>query len=83
MRQCLGFSVCMCVCAYIYYVRLFETPWTVACQAPLSMEFSRQEYWSGLSFPFPGDHPNPGMKPESPALQADFLTIGTTREALE
>ena len=45
--------------------------WTVACQAPLSMRFSRQEYWSGLPFPSPGDLPNPGIKPRSPALQAD------------
>ena len=43
------------------------TPWTVACQAPLSMGFSRQEYWSGLLFPSPGDLPNPGIKPTSPA----------------
>ena len=49
------------------------TPWTIACQAPLSMEFSRQEYWSGLPFPSPGDLPNPGIKLESPALQADSL----------
>ena len=48
------------------------TPWTVAHQAPLSMEFSRQEYWSGL-FPSPGDLPNPGVEPRSPALQADSL----------
>ena len=48
-------------------------PWTVAYQAPLSMEFSRQEYWSGLPFPSPGDLPNPGIEPRSPALQADFL----------
>ena len=46
-------------------------PWTVACWAPLSMEFSRQEYWNGLPFPSPGDLPNPGIKPRSPALQAD------------
>ena len=52
-------------------VQLFETPWTVAYQAPQSMEFSRQEYWSGLPFPAPGDLPNPGIEPESPALQAD------------
>ena len=50
------------------------TPWTVAYQAPLSMGFSRQEYWSGLPFPSPGDLPNPGIKPGSPALQADTLT---------
>ena len=47
------------------------TPWTVACQAPLSMGFSRQEYWSGLSFPSPGDLPDPGIEPGSSALQAD------------
>ena len=50
------------------------TPWTVAHQAPPSMGFSRQEYWSGLPFPSPGDLPNPGIKPRSPALQADILT---------
>jgi len=49
------------------------TPWSVACQAPLSMEFSKQEYWSGLPFPSPGDLPNPGIKPRSSALQADSL----------
>ena len=48
-------------------------PRTVAHQAPQSMGFSRQEYWSGLPFPSPGDLPNPGIKPGSPALQADFL----------
>ena len=46
---------------------------TVACQAPLSVKFSRQEYWSGLPFPSPGDLPNPGTEPGSPALQADSL----------
>ena len=54
-------------------VRLFD-PWTVAHQAPPSMGFSRQEYWSGLPFPSPGDLPNPGVEPRSPALQADALT---------
>ena len=54
-------------------VRLFATPWTVAHQAPPSMEFSRQEYWSGLPFTSPRDLPNPGVKPGSPALQADSL----------
>ena len=49
------------------------TPWTVACQAPLSVGFSRQEYWSGLLFPSPGDLPNLGIEPRSPALQADSL----------
>ena len=54
-------------------VRLFETPWTVVYQASLSMGFSRQEYWSGLPFPSLGDLPDPGIKPRSPALQADTL----------
>ena len=49
------------------------TSWTVACQAPLSMGFSRQEYWSAQPFPSPGDLPNPGTEPGSPALQADSL----------
>ena len=54
-------------------VRLFATPWTVAYYAPLSMGLSRQEYWSGLPFPSPEDLPDPGIKPSSPALQADTL----------
>ena len=49
------------------------TPWTLACQVPLPMEFSRQEYWSGLPFPSPGDLPDPGIKRRSPALQADSV----------
>ena len=53
--------------------QLFATPWTVACRAPLSMGFSRQEYFSGLPFPSLGDLPNPGMEPASAALQADSL----------
>ena len=56
------------------HVRLFATLWTVAHQALQSMGFSRQEYWSGLPFPSPGDLPDPGIKPRSPALQADALT---------
>ena len=52
----------------------FVTPWTVTCQAPLSMGFSRQEYWSGLSFPSPGDLPDPGIEPVSPSLVARFFT---------
>ena len=58
-------------------VRLFATPWTVACQAPLSMGFSRHEYWSGLPFPSPGDLPNPGIEPTSlasPAPAGGFIT---------
>ena len=56
------------------HVRLFVTRWTVAYQASPSMGFSRQEYWSGLPFPSPGDLPNPGIKPRSPTLGADALT---------
>ena len=55
-------------------VWLFVTPWTAAYQAPPSMGFSRQEYWSGLPFPSPGDLPNPGIEPGSPEFQADTLT---------
>ena len=53
--------------------RTLTTSWTVACQAPLSTDFSRREYWSGLSFPSPGDLLDPVIKPVSPALQADYL----------
>ena len=56
------------------HVQLFATPWTVAHQAPLSMGFSRQEYWGGLPFPSPEDLPDPGIEPRSPVLQADALT---------
>ena len=52
---------------------LFATPWTVACQVFPAMEFSRQEYWSGLPFPSPGDLPDPRIEPRSPSLQADSL----------
>ena len=55
-------------------VRLFATLWTVAYQAPPPMGFSRQEYWSGLPFPSPGDLPNTGIEPRSPTLEADALT---------
>ena len=55
------------------HVQLFATSWTVAHQAPPSMEFSRQEYWSGFPFPSPEDLPNPGIKPGSSALWADAL----------
>ena len=66
----------MCACA-LSHVRLFVTLWTVASQAPLSVEFSRQEPWSRLPFPAPGDLPNPGIEPESlasPALAGGFFT---------
>ena len=55
------------------HVQLFVTQWTVAYQAPLSMGFSRQEYWSELQFPSPGELPDPGIEPQSPTLQADAL----------
>ena len=64
-------------------ILLFATPWTVAHQAPLSMEFSRQEYWSGLPFPTPGDLPDPGIKPtslESPVLAGGFFTTEPLRK---
>ena len=62
------------VCGLVDKLRpTLVTPWTVACQAPLSMGFSRQEYGSGLLFPSPGDLPDPGIKPGSPALQTDSL----------
>ena len=59
-------------------VRLFGIPWTVVHQVPLSMGFSRQEYWSGLQFPSPGDLPNPGIESRSPTLQAEALTSEPT-----
>ena len=66
--------VCVCVLLNRFTrVRLFVTLWTVACQAPLSMELSRQEYWSGLLCPPPGDHPNSEMEPRSPTLLVDSL----------
>ena len=64
-------------------VRLFATPWTVALQAPLSMGFSKQEYWSGLPFPSPGDLPDPGTEPlslVSPALAGGFFTTSAIWE---
>ena len=61
------------LCVLVAQSCLTVTLWTVACHAPPSLGFSRQEYWSGLPFPFPGDLPNPGTEPRSPALQADSL----------
>ena len=62
------------MCYSLIRVLLLGAPWTVACQAPLSMAFSRQEYWSGLPFPSPGDLPHAGIKPGFPALQANSLS---------
>ena len=75
------YSSFLCFTFVIYKVKvkslscvgLFATPWTVAYQAPLSVGFSRQEYWSGLPLPSPGDLPNPGIEPRSPTMQADTL----------
>ena len=62
------FPYCMDACM-LSHVRLFVTLWTLVCLDPLSMGFPRQEYWSGYPFPSPGDLPNPGFEPRSPALQ--------------
>ena len=72
-----------CPCS-LSHVQLFAIPWTVAHQAPLSMGFSRQEYWSGLPYPPPGDLPNPGIEPvslTSLALAGGLFTTSTTWEA--
>ena len=68
------------------HVLQFCDPWTEACQVPLFMEFSKQEHWSGLPFPFAGDLPNPGIKPQCPALAGRFFTPeppGKPYEAIE
>ena len=71
----------MCTCTQeLSHVQLFVTPCTVACQAPLSVGFSRQEYWSGLLFPLPEDLPNPGIELASPALAGRFFTTSSIWE---
>ena len=73
------YSVCqelphmLVIVQWLSCVRLFVTPWTVACRASLSMEFSRQEYRSGLPFPSPGDLPDPGIEPVPPASAGGFI----------
>ena len=70
--------------SHLSCVQLFVTLWTVACQAPLFMKFSREEHWHGLPFPFPGDLPDPGVEPASlmsPALAGRFLTTSATWKA--
>ena len=67
--------MCACMLSDISHVQLCVTPWTVAFQAPLSMEFSRQEYWSGLTFPSPGYLPNPGIEPMS--LMSSHWQLGS------
>ena len=75
--------VCVCVCAQsLSHVQLFMAPWTVACQPPLPMDFSRQEYWSGIPFPPPGDLPDPEIKPCLLSLvywQADSLPLAPSQ----
>ena len=89
--------VCVCVCIYTYietyecvclcaraYVQLLANPWNAVHQAPLSIELSRQEHWSGFPFPTPGDIPDPGIQPESmasPALVSRFFTNSATWES--
>ena len=75
----------MCMLNHFSRVQLFATPWTVACQAPLSIELSRQEYWNGLPFPTPGDLPNSGIKPVSPGRKEDsspLRHLGATTSTL-
>ena len=67
------FLQCMCVCAYAQTFLILCDPWTVACQSPLAMKFSRQEYWSLLPFPTPGNLSNAGIKPASPVLSVGFF----------
>ena len=74
----------LCVLSRFSYVRLFETPWTVTTRLLCPWGFSRQEYWSGLPFPSPGDLPEPEIKPlslKSPALAGRFFTTSATWEA--
>ena len=73
---------CAVLCCHFIHVWLFVTPWTLAHQAPLSMGFSRQEYWNGLPCSPPGDLPDPGIKPASSALAGRFFTTNTPWEAL-
>ena len=78
------FPMFVCILGHFSCAPLFATLWTIACQAPLSVEFSRQEYWSGLPCPPPGDLLNPEIEPESlmsPALANGFFTTSTTWEA--
>ena len=78
-------AVAVVVLSCFSRVRLLVTPWAVTCQAPLTIGFSRQEYWSALPFPSPGDLPDPGTEPTSlmsPALAGGFFTISATLEVL-
>ena len=76
-------SICLCVCVQLFSrVQLFVTPWTVACQAPPSVGFFRQEYWNELPFPSPGNHPDPRIEHMSPALAGGFFTAEPTRKPI-
>ena len=78
------FHLHACMLSCFSHARLFVTLWTIACQTPLSIEFSRQEYWNGVPFPPPGNLSNPGIKPMSltfPALAGGFFTTSATWEA--
>ena len=68
--------------SFLSCVQLFEIPWTVACQAPLSMGFPRQKHWSGLPWPPPGDLPNPGVKPQVSCIAGGFFTTEPPEELL-
>ena len=74
--------VCVRVCESLSRVQLFATLWTVAYQAPLSMKFSRPAHWNELPFSPPGDLPNPGIEPRSPALQTDSLPSEPAGQAI-
>ena len=77
--------ICVCMLSHFSHVWLLVTLWTVACQTPVSMGFSRKKYWSGLPCPSPGTLPIPGIKPTSllsPSLASRFFTTSTTWEAI-
>ena len=79
------YHICRCICMKVlvsHLCLLFVTLWTVACQAPLSVEFCRQEYWIRLPFASPGDLLNPGIEPRSPLLQANSLPSEPPEEPL-
>ena len=73
-------SIILCCCLVVKSYPTLATPWTIARQAPLSIGPSRQEYWSGLPFPSPGDLPDPGIEPEAPTLAGRSFTIEPQRK---